>query len=130
MIDENVNIDEIVKMLYYTRTDNCVRDGLRAEARKGGNMKNGMVYANGQLVDSIRVRDDYTLDDYCDECKINGCAWEGNLYIEWFPDEEVEQISPSDHAADDTLANNDFFDYLTHDEKSIWEAFPGQAVES
>lgn len=64
-------------------------------------MKNGMVYANGSLVNSIRVRDDYNLDDYCDECKINGCAWEGNLHIEWFPDEEVEQISPADHAADD-----------------------------
>lgn len=30
----------------------------------------------------------------------------------------------------DDLTENDFFDYLTHDEKSVWEVFSGQAVES
>lgn len=30
----------------------------------------------------------------------------------------------------DDLAENDFFDYLTNDEKSIWNVFSGHEVES
>ena len=37
-------------------------------------MKKFMVYANGVLVDNITERDDYTANDYRDDCKING--WE------------------------------------------------------
>lgn len=35
---------------------------------------NFMIYANGSLVDDIEAPEDYTADDYREDCRING--WE------------------------------------------------------
>lgn len=50
-------------------------------------MKKFMVYANGTLVDSIEERDNYTAEDYRNDCNING--WQ---FAPCEEDQEIELV--------------------------------------
>ena len=50
-------------------------------------MKRVMVYANGTLVDAITVEDDYTAENYREDCAING--WE---FAPCNEDDEIELV--------------------------------------
>lgn len=75
------------------------------------------LYARGwRASDIYQIQTDYNLDDVEKDC-----------YYEALRDVESDFEEPDENT--DDLADNDFFDFLTND-KSIWEVFPGQAVES
>lgn len=50
-------------------------------------MKKVMVYADGAVVDVITVGDDYTAEDYREDCRING--WE---FAPCSEDSEIELV--------------------------------------
>lgn len=59
----------------------------RPNGEKEDKMKRFMVYANGVLVDNIVVADNYTAEDYRDDCRLNG--WETAPCTE---DSEIELV--------------------------------------
>lgn len=132
---------------------------VRAEARKGGNMKLYVLLWKHETPFTNGAGEHYEPEE-CQDCGVftseeaarkfaaehlpksaNYDVFDGEYLFPDSTEEEImevietrvptlEELIPVPDFDDLDLSDNDFFDYITHDEKSIWEAFPGQGVES